>query len=152
MWDLLNSLKIGRTLLLTTHYMDEADVLGDRIGIMSLGQIQCIGSGQYLKTTYGTGYKLVFDADCATYPADKLIQLTSLIENSIPGSSIAHSEDEVEGQIIFNLPFTQVSKFGSFFDSLSTGNDLKNKWLMKGYGVTVTSLEDIFLKLGEDHS
>jgi ATP-binding cassette subfamily A (ABC1) protein 3 len=44
LWDLLASLRKGRTMLLTTHYMDEADVLGDRVGIMSLGQMQCMGS------------------------------------------------------------------------------------------------------------
>ena len=37
MWDLLTSLKKGRTILLTTHFMEEADVLGDRIGIMAKG-------------------------------------------------------------------------------------------------------------------
>ena len=46
LWDLLASLRAGRTILLTTHYMDEADVLGDRIGIMSLGALQCLGSSQ----------------------------------------------------------------------------------------------------------
>jgi ATP-binding cassette subfamily A (ABC1) protein 3 len=46
LWDLLASLRVGRTILLTTHYMDEADILGDRIGIMSLGQLQCLGSSQ----------------------------------------------------------------------------------------------------------
>ena len=46
LWDLLSSLRASRTILLTTHYMDEADVLGDRVGIMSLGQIQCLGSTQ----------------------------------------------------------------------------------------------------------
>ena len=38
MWDLLNSLKKGRTILLTTHFMEEADVLGDRIAIINCGR------------------------------------------------------------------------------------------------------------------
>lgn len=42
-WDLLQREKKGRTILLTTHYMDEADLLGDRIAIMASGQIQCCG-------------------------------------------------------------------------------------------------------------
>ena len=37
MWDLLLGAKVGRVLLLTTHFMDEADILGDRIAIMGDG-------------------------------------------------------------------------------------------------------------------
>ena len=36
-WDLLKNYKNGRIILLTTHFMDEADYLGDRITIMSSG-------------------------------------------------------------------------------------------------------------------
>ena len=39
-WDLLFQHKQGRTILLTTHHMDEADLLGDRIAIMAQGQIR----------------------------------------------------------------------------------------------------------------
>ena len=37
LWDMLKSYKRDRIVILTTHYMDEADVLGDRIGIMAKG-------------------------------------------------------------------------------------------------------------------
>ena len=37
LWDMLMKYKKGRIVILTTHYMDEADVLGDRIGIMAKG-------------------------------------------------------------------------------------------------------------------
>ena len=39
MWDLLTSLKKDRTILLTTHFMEEADVLGDKIAIMARGKV-----------------------------------------------------------------------------------------------------------------
>lgn len=42
-WDLLQKEKKDRTILLTTQFMDEADLLGDRIAIMAAGQIQCCG-------------------------------------------------------------------------------------------------------------
>lgn len=45
-------------MILTTHFMDEADVLGDRVAIMSGGRLQCLGTPYFLKKHYGMGYKL----------------------------------------------------------------------------------------------
>lgn len=52
-WNVLQESRQGRTMLLTTHYMDEADVLGDRIAIMAGGVIKCCGSSLFLKKLYG---------------------------------------------------------------------------------------------------
>ena len=52
-WDLLKKYRSDRTIMLTTHYMDEADYLGDRIAIMVNGRLQCCGTPMYLKHQYG---------------------------------------------------------------------------------------------------
>ncbi|XP_054309404.2 phospholipid-transporting ATPase ABCA3-like [Pongo pygmaeus] len=52
-WDLLQHFKKDRTILLTTHYTDEADVLGDRIAVMIKGSLRCCGSSIFLKKIYG---------------------------------------------------------------------------------------------------
>lgn len=41
-----------------SDFRPEADFLADRIGIMVQGSLRCIGSGSYLKRTFGKGYKL----------------------------------------------------------------------------------------------
>lgn len=94
LWDLLASLRKGRTMLLTTHYMDEADVLGDRIGIMSLGKMQCMGSSQFLKTTFGSGYKLIFDKE-AGMDARALSELVIYVQQRIPEATL-FEEDGAE--------------------------------------------------------
>jgi len=53
LWDLLQAEKPGRTILLTTHFMDEADLLGDRIAIMSEGKLKAVGSSFFLKKKFG---------------------------------------------------------------------------------------------------
>lgn len=58
LWNMLKNYKNNRIIILTTHYMDEADVLGDRIGIMANGKVLCLGSSLFLKNRYGAGYKL----------------------------------------------------------------------------------------------
>jgi ATP-binding cassette subfamily A (ABC1) protein 3 len=50
---------MGRIIILTTHYMDEADILGDRIAIMAAGTVKCCGSSLFLKNRFGIGYNLV---------------------------------------------------------------------------------------------
>jgi ATP-binding cassette subfamily A (ABC1) protein 3 len=55
---MLKNYKTGRIIILTTHYMDEADILGDRIGIMTGGQLLCLGSSLFLKNRFGVGYNL----------------------------------------------------------------------------------------------
>lgn len=39
LWDMLKRNKAGKIIILTTHYMDEADILGDRIAIMAEGKV-----------------------------------------------------------------------------------------------------------------
>uniref|UniRef100_A0A2R5LC21 Putative lipid exporter abca1 n=1 Tax=Ornithodoros turicata TaxID=34597 RepID=A0A2R5LC21_9ACAR len=57
-WDLLLKYKSGRTVILTTHHMDEADLLGDRIAVINEGRLRCCGSSLFLKTRFGSGYYL----------------------------------------------------------------------------------------------
>ena len=58
MWNMLKEYKKNRIVLLTTHYMDEADILGDRIGIMNQGSMTVLGSSLFLKRTFGEGYEM----------------------------------------------------------------------------------------------
>ncbi|XP_076353530.1 phospholipid-transporting ATPase ABCA1-like isoform X1 [Tachypleus tridentatus] len=57
-WEMLLKYKTGRTIILTTHHMDEADLLGDRIAVISQGKLRCSGSSLFLKTRFGSGYYL----------------------------------------------------------------------------------------------
>ena len=57
-WEILKNFKNDRIILLTTHFLDEADYLGDRIGIMTQGKLKCVGSSVFLKNKFGVGYNL----------------------------------------------------------------------------------------------
>ena len=55
MWDMLKRYKEDRVIILTTHHMDEAEILGDRIGIMAQGKLVCLGSTAFLTHRFGCG-------------------------------------------------------------------------------------------------
>lgn len=52
-WNILKELRHDKIIILTTHYMDEAEYLGDRIAIMSSGQLKTCGTPLFLKSKYG---------------------------------------------------------------------------------------------------
>lgn len=60
LWNILQECKKekNRAMVLTTHSMEEADVLCNRIGIVNKGVLRCIGTQNRLKTLYGGGYHL----------------------------------------------------------------------------------------------
>jgi ATP-binding cassette subfamily A (ABC1) protein 3 len=94
LWEMLKQNKNGRIVILTTHYMDEADILGDRIGIMGEGKIKCCGSSLFLKNRYGVGYNLVI-AKKTREPAP---QIENFINNHIDN---AKKLQEVSSEISF---------------------------------------------------
>lgn len=57
-WDVIRQAKKDRIVILTTHYMDEAEVLADRVAMMNHGELQCCGSSLWLKDKYSKGFYL----------------------------------------------------------------------------------------------
>ena len=53
LWDLIRSLKGQMTVILTTHYMEEAEALSDRIGVMGKGKLLTVGTAAELKEAVG---------------------------------------------------------------------------------------------------
>lgn len=55
LWKLIRELKGSITIILTTHYLEEAETLSDRIAILSKGSLRACGTAEELKTLAGTG-------------------------------------------------------------------------------------------------
>jgi ABC-2 type transport system ATP-binding protein len=67
LWDLIEEFKLaGRTILLTTHYMDEAERLCDRVAIMDHGKIIALGTPRELIASIGVEHVVEFSAGAAS--------------------------------------------------------------------------------------
>ncbi|KAJ3018233.1 ATP-binding cassette sub- A member 2, partial [Thoreauomyces humboldtii] len=62
-WSFIEKFKTGRVIVLTTHSMEEADVLGDRIAIMAHGRLRATGTAIGLKSRHGSGYRVSIVVD-----------------------------------------------------------------------------------------
>nr|XP_036672326.1 retinal-specific phospholipid-transporting ATPase ABCA4 [Drosophila suzukii] len=140
LWDLLQSEKVGRTILLTTHYMDEADVLGDRIAILAEGRLQCHGTSFYLKKRFGTGYLLV----CIMQAGCDVATITKLINKYVPH---IRPERQLGTELTYRLPTEYSKKFAALLQDL---DDNGAKLQLEGYGLSGASLEDVFITVNKD--
>uniref|UniRef100_A0A914W7B2 ABC transporter domain-containing protein n=1 Tax=Plectus sambesii TaxID=2011161 RepID=A0A914W7B2_9BILA len=102
-WDLILKYRKDRTVMLATHHMDEADIVGDRIAIIAQGRLRCVGSPLFLKARFGDGYRLTFvktinaDADDASaVDVDSAVGL-DFSAGLTPG---AHSNSRSNGSMI----------------------------------------------------
>jgi ATP-binding cassette subfamily A (ABC1) protein 1 len=139
-WNILQNAREGRVILLTTHFMDEADILGDRIAIMGNGRVQCSGSPLFLKKKYGVGYVLILVKANANCRVDDTL---SLIRAHIPEATIATN---VAAEFNVRLPLSSSAAFPNMLSSLDS--QLASLGL-SSYGISVTSIEDVFLKIAE---
>ncbi|XP_023213814.1 ATP-binding cassette sub-family A member 3-like, partial [Centruroides sculpturatus] len=95
-WETILKLRKGRTILLTTHHMEEADALGDRIAIMTEGSIKCFGSSVFLKKKFGTGYHLhVTKSDIC-----QIDEITKRIKIHIPEANMVSNFNQ---ELIYSL-------------------------------------------------
>uniref|UniRef100_A0A674DGC7 ATP binding cassette subfamily A member 3 n=1 Tax=Salmo trutta TaxID=8032 RepID=A0A674DGC7_SALTR len=138
-WDLLQGEKRGRTILLTTHFMDEADLLGDRIVIMAGGELQCCGSPLFLKNKYGAGYHMVIVKDALC----NVSEITRLVHMYVPNATL---ESSAGAELSYILPKESTNRFELLFAELEMNREELG---IASYGASVTTMEEVFLRVGK---
>jgi ABC-2 type transport system ATP-binding protein len=124
---ILNLKKLGKTIFLTTHYMEEAEKLSDRIGIIVKGKIIALDNVKDLIAKFGGNFKLI-------------IYSNELIEEKIMKILKNHEYNFVkkENMIICNLPSKSEA---NLLASDLIKNDIEN------FEIKNPSVEDVFLNL-----
>ncbi|NXK17444.1 ABCAA protein, partial [Arenaria interpres] len=138
-WSLLKEHRAGRVILFSTQFMDEADILADRKAFISHGRLKCVGSSLFLKKKWGIGYHLRIHVS----ESCDLENVTSLVKRYIPNVIFSgHSQYELR----YKLPLENVNKFPDLFSALDS---CSNQGIIN-FGVSMTTLEDVFLRLEEE--
>jgi ABC-2 type transport system ATP-binding protein len=133
-WSVIRSLKAeGRTVFLTTHYLEEAQLLADRIAIINLGHIIAAGTPSDIIQRYGRPERLRIVGDVALAdPLRRQVGLPVAIDDGAVSVEL-----HAKGDALRVLSFIDSS--GYSYSSFSTAQD---------------TLEDVFLRLvgSSDHS
>ncbi|XP_045452694.1 phospholipid-transporting ATPase ABCA3-like [Melitaea cinxia] len=140
LWDLLLSLRGSRTVLLSTHFMEEAEALGDRVAALHAGRLRCHATTMHLKRALGTGYRLSF----TTIGLPDEPAITAVITSKIPEATVKETS---LNSISYNLPSKSSDKFPSLFSILESK---RSELGINSIGVGISTLEEVFLKLCSD--
>jgi ABC-type multidrug transport system ATPase subunit len=145
LWDIVQSERgAGRSIIITTHSMEEADTLCSRIGIMAKGRMRCIGSQQHLKSQFGDGYKLQLGLESDSDATE--IAVTRFVLESV--CSEAKLTSKLGGTMAFMIPREQhdgtkvaVSRIFNAMEANKAAIGVLN------WGITQASLEEVFVKV-----
>ncbi|KAF9976452.1 hypothetical protein BGZ73_008587 [Actinomortierella ambigua] len=139
-WNIVKDAKQGRTIVLTTHSMEEAEVLCSKIGIMAKGTLRCIGNQVRLKELYGRGFKIIFTARPERHAeASAFVQSLLPLETAVKLDSFASVESwEFE---------PQPGLIETIFQKMEAH---KAEVGIDDWGLSQCSLEEVFLKIIAD--
>ncbi|KAK4535708.1 hypothetical protein CDCA_CDCA06G1733 [Cyanidium caldarium] len=138
LWECIQKRKAGRTILLTTHSMEEAERLADRVGVMDHGRMRAIGAPDELKLRYGHGYRLM-----VTTSEGGVAQMHQLIVERL--SVMALPKSALDGHLVYDLPREEL-KLSQVFRVMESA---RRSGLVKDWSVSQATLEDVFVELSE---
>ncbi|XP_022688047.1 ATP-binding cassette sub-family A member 3-like [Varroa jacobsoni] len=142
-WGLLQDERRYRTILMTTHYMEEADVLGDRIVFVAKGRLLAAGSPMFLKKKFETGYNLRLSKKSLDVNTARVV---AVIKRCLPGNDIVNLDSDIGYEFVVNIGFPSPQQLVELFryleDNLSTLG-------IHSIGISITTMEDVFHKVGE---
>ena len=175
-WELLSKYKEGRTVILSTHHMDEADVLGDRIAIIANGKLQCCGTSMYLRKQFGKGYQLTMARDLKPDTKEEFDRQREYYDPSIDGPyeekhAVQNSQFDrdteknitkfvrsifpdvnlaknIGTELTYTLPYSGLGSgiYTKLFRELEKN---KKSLGISEYGLSDSSLEDIFIEVAD---
>ncbi|XP_077916041.1 ATP-binding cassette sub-family A member 13 [Halichoerus grypus] len=144
-WDILLKYREGRTVIFTTHHLDEAEALGDRVAFLQQGRLCCCGPPFCLTEAYGQGLSLTLTKQPSALEADDpkaIARATSLIQSYIPQAFLKDSSGR---ELVYGVPQgADRACFRGLFQALEQN---LHSLHVTGFGISDTTLEEVFLML-----
>lgn len=159
-WEFIRELKKnGKTILLTTHIMDEADILSDRVAVINKGELLTVSDTVGIKSQFKL-LNLIFAINC--FSEEKYQLLITLLEANF-GKENFQEKYKSETSIKFNIPILNKEDLKAFvkrLDIFTTEkvfsnvevNGVKNSdYFIESYDLSSLDLEEAYMMLNEKH-
>jgi len=162
-WDLIQNMKKGRVIVMTTHAMEEAELLSDKLAVLNHGEVACVGTPLQLKNLLGKGYRVSLVCN-----KKNINQVKALVKKVITSAEFYETSGD-SGSLVYNVPLDKVRELSNVFKLIDSGtaansthltpdeegeqttsiNERKAlinlRKLVKDVGVSQTTLEEVFM-------
>ena len=131
-----------RSIVMTTHSMEEADSLSNRIGIIVNGKLAILGNAQELKSSFGTNYTFEGSVEAGVGMAKRAKKMKALLLGMCPGATDDGSFDAI---VRYSMPIENFSLSEVF----RVFEENRTELHIKDYTVSQTSLEHVFIHFAQ---
>ncbi|XP_053782062.1 ATP-binding cassette sub-family A member 13 isoform X8 [Desmodus rotundus] len=147
-WDILLKYRQGRTMIFTTHHLDEAEALSDRVALLQQGRLRACGPPLCLAQACGRGLRLTLTRQPSVPEVDDLkhtAYATSLVQTYVPQARLRDSSGR---ELSYAVP-EDADRAGlkGLFQALEQN---QHRLCLTGCGLSDPSLEEVFLTLLQD--
>eukprot|EP00887_Chlorella_sp_A99_P001140 scaffold14.g1140.t1 len=140
LWDVIKKARQDRAIVLTTHSMEEAEALCDRLGIFVGGRLACVGNPKDLTARFGSYLSFTI-----TTPPHQEATALALMRGLAPGARVVYA---LSGMQRMELPMSEVGVEAIFarMEAVKARGELE----LIDWGVSHASLEEVFIKVTAD--
>ncbi len=144
-WAVVDAARAGAAQLVSTHSMDEAARIGDRVAIMAEGRLRAVGTAEELKDAFGSG--ILVDVETSGPAASaRVVDALARPDGPLPGTVV---RDQVGAVVKLRVPFraragrsraVEIARVFRAMDTLKSGDDG-----LRLFSVTEPTLDDVFM-------
>ncbi|CAF3734537.1 unnamed protein product [Rotaria sordida] len=136
-WTIIRKMKeAGKCIILTTHFLEEADVLSDRIAVMSKGRLQANGTPEFLKQQTDFEYRIFIEKN----ETCDIQHITKFFQEHVQTTVL---ERQSASELVFGIKRGASQRISRLINTLDEqGPNIG----IKGYGLSMTTVEEVFLK------
>jgi len=135
MWKVIEEAARTRSVVLTSHSMEECEAMCARIGIMVGGELRCLGSTQHLKSRHGQGYQIELQSE-----GHLIDSVDSFVRSEFAGAVL---EEFHGGRLRYQIPKMETSLSHIF----GRVEENRQRLGIKDYSIAQSTLEQVFIAI-----
>ena len=150
-WELIKRIKVGRSIIMSSQHLEEADELADRICILTKGQLLALDKPDEIKKQFGVGYKLIIEPKTdqinpEAFAEAKMKEIDPVLFSvESQNHGVKENNDSTPKKLIYQVPFKSVEYMSGLLNQLE-----QTCGSYSFIDVEMNTLEDAYINIAKE--